>query len=128
MWGVITGTPSIGVGVDIAGVPLLVYGFISGAPIALVAGLLGAVVVFALLQRRRWNPTWRGWLITCATCGILAAGGLAILLSTTGWMEAKAGVSLLFALIGPSGVLCGAILGLYGWRERQRTGVGDGST
>jgi len=125
--GVISGTPSLAVSADIAGVPILAYGFISGFPFALVAGLLGGAVVLALLRWKRWNPAWQGWVLACAALGTLTASVMAILMWTTGWME-SAGVPAFFGFLGPSGGFCGALLGLYGWREKQRTGISTDST
>jgi hypothetical protein len=111
-FGVVSGTPSLAVRVDIAGVPILAYGFISGFPFALVAGLLGGSLVLALLRSKRWNPAWQGWVLACAVLGTLTASGVTVLMWTTGWVE-EAGVPTLFGFVGPSGGLCGALLGLY---------------
>jgi hypothetical protein len=120
-YGVLNGTPSLAMSVDLAGVPIIAYGFISGFPIAVAAGLFAAALVLALLRSKRWNSGWRGWALAGSGLGVVTAGGFAILLWTIGWMD-DAGVPTLFALIGPSGAFCGAVIGLHAWREMVRMG------
>ena len=117
---IINGSPSLIVAVDLAGVPILIYGFIVGLPVAFVAGLVGGAVELALLRWKLWNPAWPVWVLACATLGLFTAAVLAVVLSRRGWQDG-AGAWGLFGLFGPSSAVCGAMLGHYGWGEKRQS-------
>ena len=119
VFGVLTGAPLLPFETDIAGVPVLVYAFISGAPIAIVAGLLGGGVLATLLRSKNWNPTWPGWILICAGAGVCLSVGLALALVVGGLVEHER-LYTMIAFLGITGGSCGALLGLYGWNTKRR--------
>ena len=119
VFGVLTGAPLLPLETDIAGVPVLVYAFISGAPIATVAGMIGGGILLVLLRSKNWNTRWPGWMLTCAGAGTLLSVGLALALTVAGPVEDERLFPLVTSL-AINGASCGALLGLYGWNVRRR--------
>jgi hypothetical protein len=120
VFGLLTGSPSLVLETDIAGVPLLVYAFISGVPVAVVAGTLGGAVLVRLLRSKGWNPEWPGWILTCSAVGAFVPVGLAFALAGLGLVD-QGRLFPMVTVLGITGGSCGALLGLYGWSVRRKT-------
>ncbi len=120
--GVLRGDRSLILARDIAGMPFIVYAFISAGPFAAIAGVIGGAVLLALLGTERWNPKWYGWVLTCAGCGLLAAVAVIGAMSLVSLAQGSGLAPLsMFTVGGLAGAFCGAVLGLYGWKLK-RTG------
>lgn len=120
-FGALSGDRSLVSGRDTAGVPFLVYAFISAGPFATIAGFIGGAVLLAFLRAERWNPAWYGWVLACAGCGVLAALGVATAMAlVVAGQGGEVQLLLTLAFLAPTGGLCGAVLGLYGWSLKQR--------
>jgi len=100
---------------DIAGVPVLLYAFISSGPFAVVAGLGGSALVLALRDVLRFRGSGTAWVATCAGCGLAAGVCVAAALLLLG--EAGRFQWALPESAGLAGAVCGAVLGLLGWRS-----------
>jgi peptidoglycan/LPS O-acetylase OafA/YrhL len=120
VYALLTGSPWLVFDTDIAGVPLLVYAFVSGVPVAVVAGMLGGAVLIRLLRSKDWNPNWPGWILTCAAVGAIAAIGLASALAGLGLVD-KGPLIPAVTFLGVTGGSCGALLGLYGWTVKRKS-------
>jgi hypothetical protein len=118
-FGVLTGAPLLPFETDIAGVPVLVYAFISGGPVAVVAGMVGGGVLLRLLRSNTRIRTWSGWILTCAGAGTCLSVGLALALAAAGSVE-KERLFPMVTFLGITGGFCGALLGLYGWNVKRR--------
>jgi hypothetical protein len=120
VFGLLTGRPLLALGSDIAGVPVLVYAFISGGPIAVAAGFFGGIVLLALLRSKRWGPGWPGWVLTCAGAGAFTAVGLGLALPFSD-SRGEGRLVPVIAFLGTTGASCGGLLGLYGWNVKRRS-------
>ena len=118
-FGVLGGVPSLVLRQDIAGVPFLAYAFITVGPLGTIAGLAGGLLVVALVRAKQWNSQWPGWALVGAGAGALLACAIPLLLSVAGWSSEEGSLVPMFGLFATTGALCGALLGGYGWLERQ---------
>jgi hypothetical protein len=119
LFGLLTGSPWLAFETDIAGVPFLLYAFISGVPFAVVAGMLGGAVLIRLLRSTDWNPRWPGWILTRGAVGAIVATGLASALAGLGLVE-DGRLFPMIIFLGVTGGTCGALLGLYGWTVKRK--------
>jgi hypothetical protein len=120
VFGLLTGSPLLVLETDIAGVPLFVYAFISGVPVAVVAGTLGGAVLLRLLRSKDWNPDWPGWILTCSAVAAFAAVGLSFAFAALGLVHERR-LFPMVTVLGVTGGSCGALLGLYGWSVKRNT-------
>ena len=104
------GQPGLVLGIDIAGVPVVVYAAISTAIPVLLATACGHAI-FALVSSLRTASSARIWVVTGMSLGALA-GGLTALVLVRAVGMVVAGVF--------TGATCGALQGLAWWRAARK--------
>lgn len=114
-FGLFTRQPSLITSSDVAGVPVLVYAFISGGPFAVLAGVAGSAVLRALVHSRGCRSRWYLWVAACAGCGLACGVVVAVAMMLIAAQE-QVGWALL-ASAGVAGLAGGTVLGVAGWRR-----------
>jgi hypothetical protein len=116
LFGVLSGTPSLLLARDIAGVPVLVYAFMTGGPLAALAGLVGSKALNVLATSSRWPAGPSAWLLAGAGVGVLVGVTVAAaLVALSGDSLTEARPRAFIEAVALTGAGCGCISGLVGW-------------
>src|SRR5438105_11442565 len=94
---------------DIAGIPLAVYAFFTGAPIGVLSAAFG-ILVSLRLSTHKPHLSLAGWLMAGAFCGFVSGFLVGMIL---GLLQADFETARRFAMkvCGLSGTICGLLIG-----------------
>jgi hypothetical protein len=104
----VQGIPLFFLARDIAGVPVLLYAFISGAPIGALAGAIATALGF-FVKKRVPNLQLSGWLAVGSAAGFIF-GFLYALVAFITTFDVSAFTRTLLVL-GSTGLICGLLVG-----------------
>ncbi len=119
-WGILAGHPFVFFYVDIAGVPVCIYAFLTVGPFGIVAGFIAGIIILALIYLKLVKGELTQWVLIGIVSGMIVGVTLPLFLLLTMGGNFEKGMIIFSIIAALAGGICGVTLGYYGWLESHK--------